>query len=186
MAGCQPSVRGEEQVGVIQRGSDGVPLADADADPGTGLPSGPPQQLRLRAGDQDGIVVVPFPVLAAAFVPVPHGEAEGHAKRITGNEQLREHDQFRLEPGGFQDQRDGFFHAGVLPEQKGGGLDHGHPAGGLEVLHSGCSFPGNPRCSAVAYMPSRRRAVVTLRCSISCRRLTASACASGWADWAAQ
>ena len=142
VAGGQPSVGREEQIGVIQRGGDGVPLTDADADPGTGLPGGPAQQLRLRAGDQNGVVVVTFPVLAAALVPMSHGKAKGHAEGITGNEQLREHDQLRLEPGGLQNQGDGLFYAGILSEQNGGCLYYGHPAGGLEVLHSGCSFPG--------------------------------------------
>ena len=132
---------GEDQIRIVECGGDGVPLADADAHPGSRRPGGLGQAIRLRSGDQDGVVVVALPVLAALRGAAAHGEAEGHAIGIAGDEQLGEDDQFGAVSGGLGDKIHGLVGTGNLVKQNGGGLDHGDGAGGLEILHDG-SFPG--------------------------------------------
>ena len=45
------------------------------------------QQLRLRAGDAERVVIVPFPVQTAHLVPAAYGVAEGHAVGIAGDDE---------------------------------------------------------------------------------------------------
>ncbi|CAN3987818.1 NifU family protein, partial [Dysosmobacter welbionis] len=80
--GEQFARRGKDQVGIVQRGVDGVPLGHADTHVGPSLPGGPAQDLCLRPRHQDGVVVVQPPVLPARGGPAAHGEAESHAVGI--------------------------------------------------------------------------------------------------------
>ena len=126
----------EHDVGVIQRGAVLSPLGHADADIGVDLLRRLSQQLRLRAGDAERVVIVPFPVQTAHLVPAAYGVAEGHAVGIAGDDQLREHDQLRAVFPGFPDQFHHFFRTGFFVKHHRGALHHSHPAGILQIFHS--------------------------------------------------
>ena len=132
----QLPLRGKYEVGVIQRGAVLSPLGHADADIGVDLLRRLSQQLRLRAGDAERVVIVPFPVQTAHLVPAAYGVAEGHAVGIAGDDQLREHDQLRAVFPGFPDQFHHFFRTGFFVKHHRGALHHSHPAGILQIFHS--------------------------------------------------
>ena len=134
--GEQFARRGKDQVGIVQRGVDGVPLGHADTHVGPSLPGGPAQDLCLRPRHQDGVVVVQPPVLPARGGPAAHGEAESHAVGIAGDEQLREHDQLRLLRSRGPDQLHRLHGAGGFVKHHWGGLDHRDPAGLPQIPHT--------------------------------------------------
>ena len=66
--------------------------------------------------DDDGIVIIDFPVLAASFIPAADGEAKGQSVGIAGDERFREDDEFGPVLAGFHDLAHDFIDSRFLVE----------------------------------------------------------------------
>ena len=53
--------------------------------------------------DDDGVVIIDFPVLAAIFITAANGKAEGQPVGIAGDERFRENDELGSVLTGFHD-----------------------------------------------------------------------------------
>ena len=148
------AIRRDHHVGIVQRAGDGVTLGIAHTQVDAqraGLVHELPQ---LRPIGQQGVVVILLPVLTACGLAAAHGEAEGHAEGIAGEEQLGEHDELRPVPGGLVDKRQRLFQRAGLVEHDGSGLHDGGAAGIFQFTHGETSFyrgglrtfPARPPC----------------------------------------
>ena len=134
------ALRGDHHVSVIQRTGDGVALGIAHTDIDTQLPGAAEELTHLRPVGQQGVVVVHLPVLAAHGLAAAHGEAEGHAVGVAGDEQLRKDNELRALAGGLVDEPQGLLKTFVLAEHHRGGLHHRHAAGVLQISHGSTSL----------------------------------------------
>lgn len=134
------ALRRDHHVSVIQRTGDGVALGIAHTDIDTQLPGAAEEFTHLRPVGQQGVVVVHLPVLAAHGLAAPHGEAEGHAVGVAGDEQLRKDNELRALAGGLVDEPQGLLKTFVLAEHHRGGLHHRHAAGVLQISHGSTSL----------------------------------------------
>ncbi len=98
------------------------------------------EALRLRPGHDDGVVAVKLPVLAAILIACADREAERHAVRVAGDEQLREHDELRAAARTLCDQAHGLVRARGLIKQHRCCLHHGDAARRFEIFHMSASL----------------------------------------------
>ena len=123
--------RGDHEIGIVERRRDGIALGNADGEIDAVFFCRFREGLRFFAAGQDGRVIIALPVAAAFFRAAPHGESEGHAVGIAGNEKLRKYDELRAVSGGLFNEGERFRQAGAFVEKDRRGLHDGDGAGGL-------------------------------------------------------
>ena len=138
--GGERAVRAEDEVGVVERARYAVALRHADAHIRACGLCRRGEALRLRPGHDDGVVAIQLPVLAAVLVACADREAERHAVRVAGDEQLREHDELRAVVRALRDQTHGFVRARGLIKQHRRRLHHGDAARRFEIFHMPASL----------------------------------------------
>jgi len=131
------AIRCDHHIGVVERAGDGVALGIAHAQVDAESGSSVPELLHLGAVGQQGVVVVLLPVLAAVGPAAAHGEAEGHAVGVTGEEQFGKNNELCGVGGGFVHETQGLFQRAGLVEHDGGGLHDGGAAGVFQLSHGG-------------------------------------------------
>ena len=133
--GGERAVRAEDEVGVIERARHAVALRHPDAHIRARGLCRRGEALRLRPGHDDGVVAVKLPVLAAILIARADREAERHAVRVAGDEQLREHDELCAMLRALRDQAHGLVRARGLVKQHRRRLHHGDAARRFEIFH---------------------------------------------------
>ena len=134
----QLAVGPEDHIGAVQRAVVAAPLRIADGDVGTRLLRRRADAVGVRAGAEDGVVVVDLPVVPAFLGAAAHGKAVGQAVGIAGDQGFGKHDQLRAVFSGLADLGAHLVDGGVLVEHHRGGLYQRHAQLLLQVFHRGC------------------------------------------------
>ena len=130
----------EDEVGIVERAGHTVALRYTDAHVCARGLCRCGEALRLRAGHDDRVVTIELPVLPAIFIARADREAERHAVRVAGDEQLRKHDQLRTLLRAFRDQAHGLVRARGLVKQHRRRLHDGDAARRFEIFHMSASL----------------------------------------------